>query len=279
MNNEVWSAWMSQEATVRVAVFGAVFVLLAWAEWWLPRRALTLPRLRRWPANVGLVFLNTALVRLVFPTAVAGVAAWGAARGWGLLHVLALPPSLAVVLAVVALDGIIWTQHVLMHRLPWLWRLHQVHHADPDMDLSTALRFHPLEIGVSLAIKSVAVMLLGAPVLAVLWFEVLLNAAALFSHSNIRLPAPLDRSLRWLLVTPDMHRVHHSTALDESGSNFGFQLSLWDRMLGTYRDQPRLGHTAMPLGLEGCTDTRQTAQLLGMLRMPFLRRTPANPRD
>jgi sterol desaturase/sphingolipid hydroxylase (fatty acid hydroxylase superfamily) len=276
MNNEVWSAWMSQEATVRVAVFGAVFVLLAWVEWWLPRRALTLPRLRRWPANVGLVLLNTALVRLVFPTAVAGAAAWGAARGWGLLPVLALPPWLAVVLAVVALDGVIWAQHVLMHRLPWLWRLHQVHHADPDMDLTTALRFHPLEIGVSLAIKSVAVLLLGAPVLAVLWFEVLLNAAALFSHSNIRLPVPLDTSLRWLLVTPDMHRVHHSTALDESGSNFGFQLSLWDRMLGTYRAQPRLGHTAMPLGLEGHSDTRQTAQLLGMLRMPFQRQKPSS---
>ncbi|MDP3883432.1 sterol desaturase family protein [Hydrogenophaga sp.] len=267
MNFEQWT--LANEPLIRVGFFFGVFALVALWELASPRRALQLTRRQRWTANLGIVLLNTVIVRLLFPAAAVGMAALGVEKGWGLLNNYAVPFWLAVPLAVVAMDFVIWLQHVMVHAVPALWRLHRVHHADLDYDLTTGARFHPLEIVLSMGIKFATIVLLGAPVLAVVVFEVLLSACARFNHGNIRLPAALDRALRWFLVTPDMHRVHHSVEDDESNSNFGFNLTWWDRLFGTYREQPRAGQLGMTIGIHGHTDPHEVARLPGMLALPF----------
>lgn len=260
---------LNHELAIRLGFFAGAFAVVALWEAVAPRRALTLSRALRWTGNLALVALNTLLLRLLFPMAAVGVAAFGVANGWGLLNHFQVPFWLAVPLAVIALDFVIWLQHVMFHAVPALWRLHRVHHADLDYDLTTGSRFHPIEIGLSMLVKSAAIVVLGPPVVAVLAFEVLLNATALFNHGNIRLPLALDRVLRWLAVTPDMHRVHHSIEDDETNSNFGFNLPWWDRLFGTYRDQPRAGHEAMTIGIRGHADPHEVARLPGMLLLPF----------
>ena len=202
--------------------------------------------------------------------AAVGMAATSATQGWGLLNHFAVPLWLAVPLAVVALDFVVWLQHVMVHAVPALWRLHRVHHADLDCDLTTGARFHPIEIGLSMVIKLGAVALLGAPVLAVVVFEVMLSSCAMFNHGNIRLPTALDRAMRWVMVTPDMHRVHHSVEDDESNCNFGFNLTWWDRLLGTYREQPRAGQLGMTIGIRAHRNPEEVAHLGGMLHLPFV---------
>ncbi|MDE1947479.1 MAG: sterol desaturase family protein [Burkholderiales bacterium] len=260
---------IAHEPALRLGFFVGVFALVALGELAAPRRALVAPRALRWSSNLGLVVLNTVLLRALFPLAAVGMAAFAADRGWGLLNHFGVPFALALPLAVVALDFVIWLQHVMVHAVPALWRLHRVHHADPDYDLTTGARLHPLEILLSMLIKIAAVALLGPPLVAVVVFEVLLNATAMFNHGNIRLPASLDRLLRWVLVTPDMHRIHHSVEDDEANSNFGFNLPWWDRLLGTYREQPRAGHDALVIGIHGHTDLREVARLDGMLLLPL----------
>ena len=260
---------IGNEPLIRVGFFAGVFALVALWELASPRRVLQLPRAQRWASNLGIVLLNTVIVRLLFPTAAVGMAALGVEKGWGLLNHFAVPFWLAVPLAVVAMDFVIWLQHVIVHAVPALWRLHRVHHADLDYDLTTGARFHPLEIVLSMGIKFATIALLGAPVLAVVVFEVLLSACALFNHGNIRLPDGVDRVLRWFLVTPDMHRVHHSVEDDESNSNFGFNLTWWDRLFGTYREQPRGGQLGMVIGIHGHADPHEVARLPGMLMLPF----------
>ncbi|OGB36869.1 MAG: fatty acid hydroxylase [Burkholderiales bacterium RIFCSPHIGHO2_02_FULL_66_10] len=260
---------LSHEPQIRMGFFVGVFALVALWELAAPRRVLKLSRQQRWTANLGIVLLNTVIVRLLFPAAAVGMAALGVEKGWGLLNNYAVPFWLAVPLAVVAMDFVIWLQHVMVHAVPALWRLHRVHHADLDYDLTTGARFHPIEIVLSMGIKFATIALLGAPVLAVVVFEVLLSACAMFNHGNIRLPAALDRALRWFIVTPDMHRVHHSVEDDESNSNFGFNLTWWDRLFGTYREQPRAGQLGMTIGIHGHTDPHEVARLPGMLALPF----------
>ena len=237
------------EPWIRFGVFASVLLLLAVLEFAWPRRQQKVSRWQRWPGNLALVAIDTLAVRLIFPLAAVGVALVAEERGWGLLNLIDLPAPVEIVLAVIALDLIIYGQHVLFHAVPWLWRLHRVHHADLEFDLTTGLRFHPIEILLSMAIKIGAVLLLGAPALAVLMFEVLLNATSMWSHSNIRLPGPADRLIRRLIVTPDMHRTHHSVLPRETHSNFGFNLALWDRLFGTYRAQPEAGHDGMTIGI------------------------------
>ena len=260
---------LANEPLIRMGFFFGVFALVALWELASPRRVLKLSRKQRWTANLGIVLLNTVIVRLLFPAAAVGMAALSVENGWGLLNNFDVPFSLAVPLAVVAMDFVIWLQHVMVHAVPALWRLHRVHHADLDYDLTTGARFHPIEIVLSMGIKFATITLLGAPVLAVVIFEVLLSACAMFNHGNIRLPAALDRVLRWFLVTPDMHRVHHSVEDDESNSNFGFNLTWWDRLFGTYREQPRAGQLGMTIGIHGHTDPQEVARLPGMLVLPF----------
>ena len=265
-----FESWvMANEPLIRMGFFFGVFALVALWELASPRRALKLTRQQRWTANLGIVLLNTVIVRLLFPAAAVGMAALGVEKGWGLLNNFDVPFWLAVPLAVVAMDFVIWLQHVMVHAVPALWRLHRVHHADLDYDLTTGARFHPIEIVLSMGIKFATITLLGAPVLAVVIFEVLLSACATFNHGNIRLPDRVDRALRWVLVTPDMHRVHHSVEDDESNSNFGFNLTWWDRLFGTYREQPRAGQIGMTIGIHGHTDPHEVARLPGMLALPF----------
>lgn len=260
---------LDHEPLIRLGFFVGVFALVATWEVLAPRRTLTVSKGQRWAANLGLVVLNTALLRLVLPLAAVGLAAFASQNGWGLLNHFAVPAWLAVPLAVIALDLAIWLQHVMVHAVPALWRLHRVHHADLDYDLTTGARFHPVEIFLSMGMKFAAIVVLGPPVMAVVIFEALLNATAMFNHGNVRLPAALDRVLRWVVVTPDMHRVHHSVEDDESNSNFGFNLPWWDRLFGTYRAQPRAGHEAMIIGIHGHRDPQGVARLPGMLTLPF----------
>ena len=260
---------LEHEPVIRLSFFFVIFAVVGIWEVLAPQRALTVSKSLRWASNLGLVILNTVVLRLLFPMAAVGIAAFSEANGWGLLNHFPVPFWLAVPLAVVAMDLVIWLQHVMVHAVPALWRLHRVHHADLDYDLTTGSRFHPIEIVLSMLIKFATITVLGAPVVAVVIFEVVLNAAAMFNHGNIRLPVGLDRVLRQFIVTPDMHRVHHSVEEDETHSNFGFNLPWWDHLFGTYREQPRAGQLGMTIGIHGHTDPREVARLDGMLMMPF----------
>ena len=260
---------LTNEPIIRLGFFLGVFAVIGLWELAAPRRVLTVSKGLRWASNLGIVVLNTVLLRLLFPLAAVGVAAFCKANGWGLLNHFHIPFVIAVPLAVIVLDFVIWLQHVMVHAVPALWRLHRVHHADPDYDVTTGSRFHPIEIILSMLIKFAAIAVLGPPVVAVVLFEVLLNATAMFNHGNIRLPSALDRVLRWFVVTPDMHRVHHSIEDDEANSNFGFNLPWWDRLFGTYREQPRAGHLGMTIGIRDHRDPREVARLPGMLLLPF----------
>jgi sterol desaturase/sphingolipid hydroxylase (fatty acid hydroxylase superfamily) len=260
--------WSPQlESFVRLGSFLGIFVVMALWEMAAPCRELITRRRSRWVHNLGIVVVDTLLVRVVAPAGAVGFAWFAAARGWGVLNLVDLPYWAAVVISVVVLDFVIYLQHVMFHAVPALWRLHMVHHADIDFDVTTAVRFHPVEILLSMVIKAAAIAALGPPALAVLIFEVLLNGTATFNHANVSLPAGLDRVLRWILVTPDMHRVHHSVVIDESNSNFGFNLPWWDRLMGTYTPQPAAGHQGMTIGLTQFQQKRQS--LLWMLLLPF----------
>jgi len=241
--------FLEQELIVRLGfLFGMVGIMATW-EFLAPRRALTIGKVYRWTNNWGVVITNTVLTRLIFPAGAVGLAFFVESQGWGLLQVLDLPFWLTVLIALVVLDFAIWAQHVMFHAVPALWRLHRMHHADLDFDLTTGLRFHPIEILLSFVIKAGVIVMIGAPAVAVLIFEIILSSLALFNHSNARIPIGIDRVLRWFLVTPDFHRVHHSWYPHETNSNFGFNLSLWDRLLGTYRAQPQDGHEGMTIGI------------------------------
>ena len=263
------SAWLlAHEPAFRLGVFLTLFVSVAGWEVVAPRRQLVLAKGRRWLANMGLVVFNTVAVRLLVPTAAIGAAVFSAEHGWGLLNLIELPEWAEVVLAVVLLDLAIYLQHVMFHAVPLLWRLHMVHHTDLDYDLTTGSRFHTIEILLSMGIKLALVALLGPPAVAVLLFEVLLSGAATFNHGNIRLPLSVDRVLRWFLVTPDMHRVHHSVVPRETNSNFGFNIPWWDRIFGTYQDQPSSGHDGIQIGIDPVQE-RRPQSLLWMLLLPF----------
>jgi sterol desaturase/sphingolipid hydroxylase (fatty acid hydroxylase superfamily) len=238
------------EGWIRLAAFAAVFAAVALWELAAPRRNALRGRRARWPHNLGLLLVDAAVVRLLAPGAVIGVALAAEARGWGFLNLVPLASWAAFVIGIVALDLVIYFQHVMFHAVPTLWRLHRVHHADQDFDVTTGTRFHPIEILLSIVIKCAAVAAIGASPAAVLVFEVLLNATAMFNHANASLPGWSERWVRFLVVTPDMHRVHHSVLYDESSSNFGFNLPWWDRLFGTYRREPRLGHDAMTIGVD-----------------------------
>ena len=241
---------MRYEPGIRLVVFITAFLLLAAGEALSPRRARAVVRRWRWPTNVTLVALNTLLIRMALPLTAVGMAVLAEQRGWGLLHAVGpIPVVLAVGIAVLLLDFAIYLQHVLVHAVSILWRMHRVHHADIDVDVTTGSRFHPAEILLSMLIKFVTISALGASPMVVLLFEVLLNAGSLFNHANLRLPLGLDRVLRLVVVTPDMHRVHHSVWGVETNTNFGFTFPWWDHLCGTYRAQPAAGHEAMTVGL------------------------------
>jgi len=259
---------LANEPLIRLSAFGGIFAAMAAWELLAPRRVQQIGRSTRWPSNIAIVVLDTALVRLVFPTTAVAVALLAEAKGWGLFYAIGLSAWAAVPLGIILLDLAIYLQHVLFHAVPALWRLHRMHHADLEFDVTTGARFHPIEILLSMGIKLGVIAALGTPAVAVLVFEVLLNATSMFNHSNVRMPAWLDGIIRWIVVTPDMHRVHHSIVARETNSNFGFNLPWWDRLFGTYRGQPAAGHQAMTIGIAQFRDPAEQ-RLDRMLTQPF----------
>jgi sterol desaturase/sphingolipid hydroxylase (fatty acid hydroxylase superfamily) len=267
-----WNEWvLDHEIPIRLGLFFGVFALIALWEIYSPRRHLTVSKGARWFNNLGLVLLNTVVLRLLFPAAAVGVAAFAHEQGWGVLNHYGLSLPLATIIAVLVMDFVIYMQHVMVHAVPLLWRLHRVHHADLDYDVTTGARFHTIEIILSMLIKMATILLLGPPVVAVVIFEVLLNATSMFNHGNIRIPENIDRSLRLFVVTPDMHRVHHSVQAPLANSNFGFSLPWWDRLFGTYLAQPSEGHAEMVIGVNEFRNPREVVRLPSMLMLPFVR--------
>lgn len=254
---------------IRLGVFVSLFAILAGFELSKPRRALTASKAIRWFSNIAMVLLNTALVPLLVPIVAMSMAKLAHDNGWGLFNYYSVPYPVVFVCTVVMLDFVIYMQHVMFHHVPILWRLHRVHHSDVDLDVTSGTRFHIIEIMISMGIKVCAIALLGAPIMAVLAFEVILNATAMFNHANIRLPLSLDRVLRLFLVTPDMHRIHHSVILEELNTNYGFSVPWWDYLCGTYREQPVEGHEGMTIGISKFRNNKDQ-YLHRLLIQPFL---------
>jgi sterol desaturase/sphingolipid hydroxylase (fatty acid hydroxylase superfamily) len=263
---------MFNEESIRLGFFFGVLIIIAIWELLSPRRKLATSKPVRWASNLGIVFIDTALVKLIFPVMAINVAFVAQENSWGLLNNISLPYWVEVAMGVLILDCIIYLQHLMFHAVPLLWRLHMMHHADLDYDVTTGLRFHPIEIIISMVIKMASVAALGASPVTVVLFEIVLNATAMFNHGNIKLPLGLDAVLRLLVVTPDMHRVHHSVTILETNSNFGFNFPWWDRLFGTYRAQPAAGHEGMTIGLAQFRDPGKN-NLFGMLVLPFTGKT------
>lgn len=256
------------EATVRLTAFIGIFTAMAVFEQLLPRRERFPARGRRWLTNWGMLIVDSVVLRILFPAAAVGVALWAEEAGFGLFNIIDVPSILVVIFVIVFLDFAVWLEHVVSHHWPWLWRIHKVHHADVDLDVTSALRFHPLEIIVSMIWKGALVALLGAPAIAVLIFEIILNGMAMFNHSNVKLPLWLDRLLRPAVVTPDMHRIHHSIIERETNTNYGFNLSIWDRLFGVYTQDPVMGQQGMTIGLAE-HQNREPTGLLWSLLLPL----------
>jgi len=259
---------MPNADNIRLASFLAVFLIVGLAEHFWPRRMLTVPKVQRWFSNSFIIVIDSLVVRLALPVMPVGVAQLCRQNGWGLLNVLTVPHWMNVIIVILVLDLVIYLQHRAFHRVPFFWRFHRMHHTDLDIDVSSGNRFHPVEILFSLIIKMGVIAVIGAPVVAVVAFEILLNATSLFNHGNLRIPIHIDRWLRLFLVTPDMHRVHHSIIVRETDSNFSFNLPLWDRLLGTYNEQPKEGHIYMTIGLKEFRDPGQLG-VLYLLTLPF----------
>lgn len=261
---------LSYETAIRLGVFASLLVVLLLAETVWPRKNRVERRVTRWRTNLALTVIDGIALRIFVPLAAVGSAAWAAQNNWGLFNLINTSTLAAIIISVIILDMMIYWQHVATHKIPILWRFHQVHHADRDIDVTTGVRFHPIEICLSMVYKMACVLILGAPVAAVIIFELILNGCALFNHANLRLPKWLDRILRIFIVTPDMHRVHHSTLAHETNSNYGFSLSLWDRLFGSYINQPSAGHNAMKIGLSEYQDDRPH-KIFWSLTVPFKR--------
>jgi sterol desaturase/sphingolipid hydroxylase (fatty acid hydroxylase superfamily) len=281
MDVELWirtfASWLDTELLIRTSAFALVFAAMALWEIAAPRRGLAVGRKPRWASNLGILLVDVVAVRILIPTAAVGAALFAAGRGWGLLHLAGWRLSVAALIGFLVLDLVIYAQHVLFHKVPVLWRLHRMHHADLDIDVTTGARFHPFEILISMLIKIATVIAFGIPVVAVLLFEVVLNATSMFNHANVAMRPALDRVLRLIVVTPDMHRVHHSVLRHETDSNFGFNLPWWDRLFGTYRAQPEAGHAGMTIGLPIFRDPREL-RIDRLLTQPF-RNDPIAPGD
>lgn len=262
---------VEQEHYLRLGLFLTVLIGMACWEIYVPRRKLTVARWLRWRNNLALSFINSILLKILLPVTATGAAAYAASYQWGLFNQLTLPAWLVIGVSIILLDLAIYGQHVAMHAFAPLWRLHRAHHADLDLDVTTGLRFHPLEMLLSMLFKLTIIMLIGAPVMSVLLFEIILSVMTMFNHGNVYLPRKLDNILRYLIVTPDMHRIHHSVHPAEMNHNFGFNLTVWDRLFATYRDQPQAGYDQMMIGLLRWRSSQFCSRLASILRMPFER--------
>ncbi len=262
------------EAIIRLTAFAGIFLIMALLEIAMPRKTRVAAKGMRWFTNISLVIINTLALRLIMPILAVGMAHYADARGWGLLAVADLPIWIEIIIAFLLLDMLIYAQHVAFHKVPIFWRVHKVHHADRDLDVTSGARFHPVEAVLSMAYKLLCIALIGPAAFAVFLFEVVLNAASMFNHANVRLPLGFDRLLRLFIVTPDMHRVHHSVIERETNSNYGFFLTIWDHMFGTYIAQPEKGHDDMTIGLSEYQDSKPD-KLIWSLLIPFSRNKDA----
>lgn len=257
------------ETSIRLSVFIAILVLMIALEYWLPAKQAHVAKSKRWLSNFGLTIVASIVVRLIVPMGLTGIAIYASEHGWGLFNQITWPLWIMYILSWLTLDILIYWQHRLFHRVPILWRLHKVHHADSHVDASTGLRFHPLEILLSIVIKGIAVAALGVPMLAVIVFEIILNGFSLFNHANIRLPNKIERVVRYFLITQVLHRIHHSQVVRETDTNFGFSVSWWDRLFGTYKGESTKGDSAINLGLVEYPKAAQNAAFWSLLKMPF----------
>lgn len=271
MERRVSNFILAYESVIRLSFFSGILVLMAAWEKLSPRRPMTTSKALRWYSNLSMVIIDTLALRLLLPIQAVGMALFIQNRGWGLLNYVSLPHWLAMVIGILGLDLVIYLQHAMFHSIPLFWRLHRVHHTDLDFDVTTGIRFHPVEILLSMGIKMVAVTILGPSPVAIILFEVILNATSMFNHGNVRLPGSIDRMLRLFVVTPEMHRVHHSVVVREFNSNFGFNFPWWDRLLGTYRAQPSAGHEGMTIGLSQFREPKSLT-LPWLLILPFIRK-------
>lgn len=262
---------IENEPIIRLIFFFGIFFTMSILEYIIPKRKLLLSKFKRWANNISLVFLNSLLLRIFFPTAAIGISFYANNNNIGLFNFFELPFISAVILSILLLDLIIYTQHRLFHTIDFFWKFHKVHHSDMDYDLTTGFRFHPIEILLSMLIKILFILILGVPVVAVLIFEVILSTLSVFNHSNIHLPKKVDHILKYFIVTPDIHRIHHSIYSDELNSNYGFNLTLWDKLFNTYKESPKDSYTTMTIGLKNIQDENKTVSLLSILKLPFVK--------
>lgn len=262
---------INNESTIRLTFFFGIILIMTTLEYFIPRRKLLVSKSKRWFNNITLVFFNTLLVRILFPTAAVGVAIFADTNNIGIFNILELSILSTTLLCIILLDLIIYWQHRLFHKISFFWKFHKVHHSDMDYDLTTGFRFHPIEIIMSMLIKFFFIMLLGVPVVAVVCFEVILSTLATFNHSNINIPKKLDIIVRYFVVTPDMHRIHHSIYYNELNSNYGFNISLWDRIFKSYTNTPKDKYEKMTIGLENLQDQKKTVSILSILKLPFIK--------
>jgi len=268
---EIQNIIIDNEVSIRLFFFFGIFVIMAILESIFTKRELLLSKNKRWLNNISLVFLNTIIIRILFPTATIGISIYAHNNGIGLFNILELTITSTIMLSVILMDLIIYWQHRLFHTINFFWKFHQVHHSDMDYDVTTGFRFHPIEIIFSMIIKFIFIFILGVPVIAIICFEVLLSAFAIFNHSNIHIPKKIDTFLRFFIVTPDMHRIHHSIYNKELNSNYGFNISLWDRLFKSYIHKPKKDYTKMTIGLSTLQDENKTVSLLNILKIPFLK--------
>ena len=260
---------VENEAQVRMSFFFGILIIMGLWELKKPRRKATLSKLSRWINNLGLIFFNSFVLKILLPLTSTAMAALALENNWGLFNIYEVTPFISTILFVIIMDLIIYLQHIMVHAVPLFWRIHRVHHADLDYDVTTGARFHTLEIILSMFIKLTAIVLLGPSIFAVILFEIILNVSAMFNHGNVGLPKTLDKVLRYIIVTPDMHRVHHSIEEDETNSNFGFNLTWWDKIFGTYKKEVRKGQLKMTIGLKNIRNPKKTNRIWGMIVLPF----------
>ncbi len=258
------------EQTIRLFFFLGIFFIMATLEYIIPRRGLLVSKTKRWFNNIIVIFLDTTIVKLLFPIVAVGASLYATKNGIGVFNILNISPIYSILFSIILLDLIIYWQHRLFHKIDFLWKFHKVHHSDMDFDVTTALRFHPIEIIISMCIKILFVLILGVPLIAVIFFEILLNSFSMFNHSNIHIPKPLDNLLRYFIVTPDMHRIHHSVYNHELNNNFGFNISVWDKVFGSYLAEPKEDYKSMTIGLKNLQDEKKTVSIFAILKLPFL---------
>ncbi len=260
---------IANEPIIRLSFFVSILLLMSLFEYIIPKKELLLSKFKRWSNNISIIVVNSFLLKFIFASSIITISIYTTENKIGLLNLFEISFFFSVILSIILLDLIIYFQHRLFHKIDFFWKFHKVHHSDMDFDVTTGLRFHPIEIIISMLIKMISVFIIGVPIIAIVIFEIILSSLSMFNHSNIKLPAILDKRLRYFIVTPDMHRIHHSIHNEELNSNYGFNISLWDRIFSSYTNKPKNGYEKMTIGLKEFYDENKTVSILNILSLPF----------